>query len=82
MPVDVSGGCQRVSDPPGSDGGMHGVIRFLGGHRGDPRLGHQRPFAVEDVVRLIRRSAFAVQLAESDPYPIPDDVTDALLRDL
>src|SRR5687768_1365763 len=41
---------------------------------------HRQPLAVEDVVWLVRRSAFAVRLAESDPYPVPDDVTNKLLR--
>jgi hypothetical protein len=41
---------------------------------------HRQPLAVEDVIWLVRRSAFAVQLAESDPYPVPDDVTNKLLR--
>src|SRR3712207_2159274 len=54
-------------------------------HRGRLRewlRSHRQPLAVEEVVWLVRRSAFAVQLAESDPYPVPDDVTNALLRDL
>jgi hypothetical protein len=41
---------------------------------------HPEPLAVEDVVWLVRRSTFAVQLAGSDPYPVPDDVTNTLLR--
>ena len=41
---------------------------------------HRGPLAVEDVVWLVRRSAFAVQLTGSDPYPVPDDLTNTLLR--
>ena len=43
---------------------------------------HRQPLAVEDVVWLVRRSAFAVQFADSDPYPVPDDVANRLLRNL
>jgi hypothetical protein len=41
---------------------------------------HRQPLAVEDVVWLVRRSAFTVRLADSDPYPVPDDITNTLLR--
>jgi hypothetical protein len=43
---------------------------------------HTTPLVDEDVTWTLVRSQFAVQLAGSAPYSVPDDVTAILLRQL
>jgi hypothetical protein len=52
-------------------------------HRGELRRWlrvQDGPLTSDDITWLVVRSAFAVQLAGSDPYGLPDDVANHLLR--